>query len=406
MKILTIAEDLSLTGGPKTFVHEIAKSLVQKGHCIHLIEGTGKSRFKKEEIIDGVKIYRYFVHNFSIFELNPSMCYQTVKIANQLLKKTKFDIIHLHLYSAPFAIFFSNIGQGIPKILHFYGALYLETLSQIGKPKKHKVLGTIKRFLLFGHKIILQRLIQSYCLKKADKIIALSRYCKDLIIDRFGIDPKKIIIATGGINPKIFYPLSPKERLIKREKLGFNKNVNILLIASRIEPRKGIDRAIKALPQVLKKHPDTILLIASPSKSVADYQYLNAHYDLVSNLKLGGKVFFTTGLSKEKLASFYQIADCFLMVSRDLETFGLTTVEALACGTPVLGTPCAAMPEILNPINKNLVLKGNAPQNIASGINSLFSLPLNEKKLLSKKCSSYAKNKFSWGKINFLEKIT
>jgi len=406
MKILTIAEDVSLTGGPKTLVYELAKSLVRKGHGVYLIEGSTNPHFKEKEVVEGVKIYRYFIRNFWLFELNISMCYQTIKITNQLLKKTKFDVIHIHLHSPAFAIFFFNIGKGILKIIHFHGALYLETLSQIGKPQKHKILGTIKKALQFGPKIILQRFIQSYCLRKADKIIALSQYSKDLIIDKFGIKSKKIIIATGGINPKIFYPLSPKEKLAKRKQLGFDKNVNILLIASRIEPRKGVDRAIKALPQVLKKHPNTILVIISPSKSAVDYQYLASHYNLVSELNLGGKVFFTTGLTREKLASFYQIADCFLMVSRDLETFGLTTVEALACGIPALGTPCAAIPEILKPINKNLILKGSSHQNIASGINQFLSLSLRGKKILAKKCHLYAKNKFSWGKIDFLGKIT
>lgn len=398
MKILTITEYASLTGGAKTFVDEITKILSQKGHEVHLIEGSSSPRFKKEETVNGVKIYRYFIRERWFFEINLSIAYETIKITKRLLKKIKFDVIYLHLYSPPFIIFLTNLAPKTPKILHFYGALYEETFSRISKPKSHKVLGKWKRMIEFGPKILSQKFIQAYSLKRADKIVALSQYCQRLIINKFNIDPQKIIVAPGGIDPRVFYPLSPKEKLSKRQELGFAKNANLLLIASRMEPRKGIDNAIKAMPDILKSYPKTLLLIVSPAKSCVDQSYLSQYYDLVSELQLGGKVLFLTGLSREKLTPYYQIADCFLMVSRDLETFGLTTIESLACGTPVLGTRAGATPEILKPLDRRFVLRSIGPKAITNKVNWLFSLPKKERQILSKKSALYSRKKYSWGK--------
>jgi len=394
LKILIIADNQSLTGGAETFIWETAKNLAQAGHQVYLIEGADERHFRRKEILNKVKIYRYPIKGFSFLELNISVAAGVLKIFNRLSKKIEFNVIHLHLYTPAFAILFFIKKRSVPTILHFYGVWYLETLSAAKKrPIKLKV------------KILLQKIIQSYCLKKANKVIALSKYCKKLIIKKFNINPKKIIAMPGGIDCKTFFPLTQKKKITSRKHLGFDKNLNILLIVSRIEPRKGIDNAIKAMSNILKSHSNSILLIISPAKSCVGQQHLSHYYNLISKLKLGGKIFFTTGLTKEKLTPFYQIADCFLMVSKNLESFGLTTIESLACGTPALGTATGATPEILNPLDKKLIIKNANPKSIASKINFFISLSKKEKNNLSQKSAQYIKKNYSWKKqIKIFEK--
>src|SRR5205814_7616551 len=73
-----------------------------------------------------------------------------------------------------------------------------------------------------------------------------------------------------------------------------------------------------------------------------------------------------------ELPAFYQAADVFVLPTRELEGFGLVTVEALACGTPVLGTRVGATPEILAPLSPSLIFRGLAPETLADDLTGLL----------------------------------
>ena len=248
--------------------------------------------------------------------------------------------------------------------------------------------------------------IQKFSLIRADKIETFSNYAKQIIQDNFSVPNHKVEIIQPGVDHQLFCPLTNDERKKVKTSLGFNINTNILLIAARLERRKGVDSAILALKQVLQKYPHTLLLIIFPAKNVSGNDSLPYHLELVSNHQLGGKVVFVTGISHHYLPPYYQMADCFLMASSNLETFGITTIEALACGTPVLGTPGPATKEILEKIDKRLVFKGYSPYQIAQGINWYLSLSSQEKTHLSQVSASYAQENYSWDKsVTRLEEI-
>lgn len=70
----------------------------------------------------------------------------------------------------------------------------------------------------------------------------------------------------------------------------------------------------------------------------------------------------------DKLVSYYQAADLFVLPTVALEGFGLVTTEALACGVPVIGTPIGATPEILSGLDPRLLAAGTAPDALAAAI--------------------------------------
>lgn len=94
------------------------------------------------------------------------------------------------------------------------------------------------------------------------------------------------------------------------------------------------------------------------------------------------------------LASFYQAADCFVLPTRSLEGFGLVTVEALACGTPVLGTPVGATPEILAPLAPELLTDDASPEALARGIRR--AAPLLGDAAFRARCRAHADRHYGW----------
>jgi glycosyltransferase involved in cell wall biosynthesis len=85
-------------------------------------------------------------------------------------------------------------------------------------------------------------------------------------------------------------------------------------------------------------------------------------------LSLSESVFLLGRVSEDDLLGWYRAATLFVLPTQELEGFGISTIEALACGTPVLGTPVGGTPEILAPIDPRLLAAGRSPRDLAAAI--------------------------------------
>ena len=98
---------------------------------------------------------------------------------------------------------------------------------------------------------------------------------------------------------------------------------------------------------------------------------------------------------EDRLADYYRAAELFVLPTVALEGFGLVTVEALACGTPVLGTPVGATPEILEALDRRLVLPGTTPETLAGGIWAFLEGNW-AKALTPERLSRFVRERYSW----------
>ncbi len=107
----------------------------------------------------------------------------------------------------------------------------------------------------------------------------------------------------------------------------------------RIARNKGYDLLIKAMPEVLKRHRDAKLLLAigSTEPSKAEREMVEGFKELARELGIGDRVIFGDYIPDEEMPNFYRMADVFCLCSR-YEPFGMTAVEAMACGTPTVIT--------------------------------------------------------------------
>jgi glycosyltransferase involved in cell wall biosynthesis len=116
--------------------------------------------------------------------------------------------------------------------------------------------------------------------------------------------------------------------------------------------------------------------------------------ELAGSLGVTDIVSFPGLIPEEELPGYYQAADCFLLPTRELEGFGLVTVEALACGTPVLGTPVGATPEILSPLAPELLTDDASPEALAKGIRRV--VPLLADAGFRARCRAHAERHYGW----------
>jgi glycosyltransferase involved in cell wall biosynthesis len=176
--------------------------------------------------------------------------------------------------------------------------------------------------------------IQRPALKKAlhyaDRILAVSNYTRDRLIQEQHLDPDKISILPNTFDPDRF-AIAPKPHyLLKRHNLTPDQPI-ILTVSrlSRSEPYKGYNRILESLPQIRERIPNIHYIIVGKGDDrsrLEQYIHQNQLQDCVS---------LTRYIPDSELCDYYNLCDVFAMPSKG-EGFGIVYLEALACGKPVL----------------------------------------------------------------------
>ena len=234
-------------------------------------------------------------------------------------------------------------------------------------------------------RVALARRIERRVYGRADRVITLSGAFRDLARDRYGIPGDRIRVVPGGVDTAPF--LAAPERRTARERLDWPEDRPILLTVRRLEPRMGLEMLLDALVEVRRACPRVLLLIGGAGSLAERLRARIVERDLADNARLLGFV------AEEELPLAYAAADLTLVPSTALEGFGLVTVEALASGTPVLGTPVGGTPEVLRGLSPELIFEGaTAPAltaRLEAALKGEVALPDRDA------CRTYAE-RFSW----------
>jgi glycosyltransferase involved in cell wall biosynthesis len=124
----------------------------------------------------------------------------------------------------------------------------------------------------------------------------------------------------------------------------------------------GLENLLDALEMLIPSQPRLMLVIGGEGPLRARLQEVIRQKNLHEVVRLVGFI------PESQLGDYYQASDLVVMPSLQLEGFGLVMVEALACGTPVLGTPVGAIPEVLNQVDPILVAQGTDGRSIAQAL--------------------------------------
>lgn len=168
----------------------------------------------------------------------------------------------------------------------------------------------------------------------ADLSLAVSRYTRDRVAE-FGVDPRSVLVLPCGVDPERF---SPRDGTRLRRALGLDGQP-VVLTLSRLVRRKGHDLVIRALPDLRRRVPGTLYVVAGSGEP----GYVSGLRDLARSCGVEEAVRFVGRIEDEDLPGLYSASDVYTMSSRtneatgNYEGFGITYLEANACGVPVVG---------------------------------------------------------------------
>lgn len=178
-------------------------------------------------------------------------------------------------------------------------------------------------------------------LKRADALISVSQYTKKMLVEHLGCPAERIFVVLEGVDHNRFRPLSIPETFWQR--YGLDPDGMYLLYVGSDNPRKNLLRLIQAFSLVHQAYPEAHLIkVGNPENT----QYARLHRDTVARLGLQSSVSWIDQVPDEDLPYFYNVARVFVFPSL-YEGFGLPPLEAMACGTPVVCSNAASLPEVV-----------------------------------------------------------
>jgi len=235
---------------------------------------------------------------------------------------------------------------------------------------------------------------QQQTLRVANLVLASSRYTAELA-QRAGADPARVKVLWPGCDSEFFRPMVGNDDL-RRKLLGTHYGDRVILTVGNLVSRKGQDMVIRALPDLCRRVPDVVYLIAGGGPYRGELEKLAMDLGVLDRIVFAGRV------SDEDLPDLYALCEVFVMVSRarieenDVEGFGIVLLEASACGKPVIGGQSGGVADALADGVSGLLVDPLSQGEITEALARLLT-DGDLAKRLGEQGRSRVVNEFQWG---------
>ncbi len=196
----------------------------------------------------------------------------------------------------------------------------------------------------------------------------------------------KLRFWRNGLDMNWLQPPSQGERAAERSVLGIADDAFVLLTASRLAAWKRVDRALAALPQILRSTPQALLLIVGDGEERANLERQ------AREVGAAGRVRFVGAVPQERVAGYMHAADAFLALA-DLSNVGNPLLEAMACGLPVVALDAGDTRTLVRDGDTGRLLASGVPDEVARAVAALAE-DVAERRRLGDGARRYAESRF------------
>lgn len=347
-------------GGLETQNQTLCEALTAKGYTIHIFT-------PKKELVETTKTYNNIVYHFvdSKFKMGLFLGFFGSLDKNNWVNRSYEEFIQIHTLE-PFnaVISQSTAGLGVIKkrdqhnlksIMVAHGSIvseYKTFLKEMHWLQAKQVVLFVKN-TTFAVKNFFTR--QRECVLNSTKVVAVSEFVKNALIEETFAPKEKFIVIHNGIeSPKI-------DTTIKKDQ-------NTLLFVGRLEKSKGVGVLLNALKIVLDTVSDAKLIIAGKGPEEAHLQ------ELAKTLQIAHNIEFTGWVQHNELASLYNRASIFVLPTIRLEGFPMTLVEASSYGLALVASDIGGNSDAISDRNGVLLEPGNITD-LSNALIKLLSNP-------------------------------
>jgi mannosylfructose-phosphate synthase len=340
------------TGGQVVYVLELSKCLARMGYSVDILTRRFEDQPFREEINERISLLRFPCggKNFIPKEyLCKSIPEWVENVAHWMrVERSRYKLINSHYWDAGLA------GQALA---NRFEVPHVHTPHSIGSWKRDNMgldPKEMEKKYNFQERIREEKVIYDEC----DLLIATTPAQRDILQgESYDVPADKIRVIPPGYDDQRFYPVSLSTRQTIKMQMGLEGR--IILALGRMAKNKGYDLLLRSMPTVFQRVSDAklVLAVGSTEPNEAERKMIRELYDLAHELRIGDRVIFNDFIPDGSLADYYRAADVFALSSR-YEPFGMTAIEAMACGTPTVVTT-----------------EGGLSEQVAWGIEALYANP-------------------------------
>lgn len=320
------------TGGQVVYVLELSKALARMGYHVDILTRCFEDQPAEERVAERVRLLRFecgggeFIPKERLCESIPEWVRRAEAYIRE--RELRYAAINSHYWDAGLA------GQRLAAAL---GAAHVHTPHSLGAWKRDQMRGrgdALDTDFHFARRVRGEKLIYRDC----DALIATTAEQARLLADgEYAVDLHKVHRVPPGYDETRFHAVSRSERAAVKEQLELQGP--LIFAVGRAAANKGYDCLIRALPIVLRRIPEARLLLAVGSENPTpdEEAFVAGLKRLARELDVRDSILFRDFIPDDELPDYYRAADVFALCSV-YEPFGMTAVEAMACGAPTVVT--------------------------------------------------------------------
>lgn len=350
------------SGGQNIYVAETARYLASCGFLVDVF--TRKDEPDLPEVVDwlpGVRVIHVpagpaaFVRKEDLLPLMPEFA----SFVQRYAAVERYGVVHAHFFMSGLVAMQLKAALGLPFVVTFHALGLVRRLHQ----------GAADQFS--PARVAIEREVMA----AADAIVAECPDDRRNLVTLYNANPEKIVVIPCGYASDDFWPIAPR---FARHALGLASDVPVLLSVGRLVPRKGVDNVIRALGVLVRRlGVPAELLVVGGSSDVADpvaTPEIARLRTVAAEAGVATRVTFTGRRPREALRLYYSAADVFVTTPW-YESFGMTAVEAMACGTPVVGASVGGLKYSILDGRTGFLVPPNDPVALAERLRELCCSP-------------------------------
>jgi glycosyltransferase involved in cell wall biosynthesis/phosphoheptose isomerase len=351
-------------GGQNVYVGKVAKALSALGYEVDVFtRRDGEQLPEMVEWDQGIRVFYVpagparYIRKEDLYPFMEEFTEYMVRFCRH--QRKAYDLIHANFWMSGLVAADMKQRLGIPFVITFHALGRVRRLHQQqadGFPDA--------RFA-----------VEDRLVAEADRLIAEAPQDAGDLIRLYGADPSRIVIVPCGFDPEEFWPL---DKASARTAVGLPPDQGVILHVGRMVPRKGIDTVIRAFARFLVDHQArTKLYIVGGESDEPDPERtpeIGRLQRLAAELQILDRVVFVGRRGRSQLKYYYSAADLFVTTPW-YEPFGITPLEAMACGTPVIAANVGGLKFSVRDGETGYLVPPDDPEALAERFRLLYSSP-------------------------------
>ena len=268
----------------------------------------------------------------------------------QLDHDTAYGVVHSHYWLSGIVGQTFAHWQQIPHVVTFHTLAHVKMQSRAGEEESEE-----------------RQRAERSLMASARRMIAFSGHERDAMVNIYGADPRRILLAPCGVDLSLFRPL---DRDSARSTLGLNGE-RVFLYVGRLEPLKGVELLVR-LPAYLDTCEKFRFLVVGGGPG--DQEEIDRLRSVARTLNVDAVIDFVGMVDQGDLPLYYNAADVCVVPSY-YESFGLTALESMACGTPVVASRVGGLPNVVQHGRTGYLQSWRCPEAFANSLETIVSTP-------------------------------